>query len=214
MGSVKSDLVTHFLNIIMKTISLKGNSREITKKSAIKAMRKEGLVPCVLYGQGMDNIHFSLTERDLQKILNTPNSYIIDLEIDGKEFKSVFHDVQYHPVTDEPLHVDFLAVSETKPVSISVPVVIQGNSEGVRQGGKLMLSTRKIKISASLDKLPDNIPVDVTDLKIGKSIFAGDINIDGVQVLTSKSAIICTVKMTRAAIGAAAAAAAASAETE
>lgn len=193
----------------MKTITLKGNPREITKKGDLKAMRREGVVPCVLYGPDVENLHFSVTERDLQLILNTPNSYIIELDVDGKTHKAVYHTAHFHPVTDEPLHVDFLAVSEKRPVVISVPVVITGNSEGVRQGGKLMLSTRKVKISASLDKLPDNIVVDITTLKIGKSIFAGDINIDGVQVVTPKTTIICTVKMTRAAIGAAAAAAAA-----
>ena len=193
----------------MKTITLKGNPREITKKGDLKAMRREGVVPCVLYGPDVENLHFSVTERDLQLILNTPNSYIIELDVDGKTHKAFYHTAHFHPVTDEPLHVDFLAVSEKRPVVISVPVVITGNSEGVRQGGKLMLSTRKVKISASLDKLPDNIVVDITTLKIGKSIFAGDINIDGVQVVTPKTTIICTVKMTRAAIGAAAAAAAA-----
>jgi len=193
----------------MKTISLKGISREITKKSALKALRKSGMVPCVLYGQNAENIHFSVDHKALLTILNTPNSYIVNLDIDGKSCQAVYHMAQFHPLTDEPIHMDFLAVSNDKPVVISVPVVITGNSEGVRQGGKLMLTTRKIRISAMIDDLPDNIVVDISHLTIGKSVVAGDIDLDKVQILTPKSTIVCSVKMTRAAIGAAAAAAAA-----
>ncbi len=193
----------------MKTITLKGNPREITKKSATKGMRRDSQIPCVLYGPEQENIHFSVYDRDLLQILNTPNSYIVELDIDGKKYKSVHHSSQFHPMTDEPLHLDFLAVSESRPVVINVPVVITGNSEGVRQGGKLILNTRKIRISAMLNDLPDNITVDISTLAIGKSISAGDIKLDNVQILTPKTTIICAVKMTRAAIGAAAAAAAA-----
>ena len=193
----------------MKTISLAGTSREITRKSAVKALRKSGVVPCVLYGPKKENIHFSIDLKALLLILNTPNSYIIDLDIDGKQYKAVYHMAQFHPVTDDPIHVDFLMVSSDKPVAISVPIVVTGNSEGVRQGGKLILTTRKVRISAMINDLPDNIVVDISPLTIGKSIIAGDINVDKVQVLTPKSTIICSVKMTRAAIGAAAAAAAA-----
>ncbi len=192
----------------MKTISLKGNPREITRKSETKAMRRGNQIPCVIYGQGVQNVHFSVYDRDLLQIMNTPNAYIIELNIEGKVYNAVYHAAQFHPVTDEPLHVDFLAVNEVKPVVISVPVIVTGNSEGVRQGGKLILNTRKLKISAKMSDLPDNITVDVTNLTIGKSIAAGDVKIDNVQILTPKTTIICAVKMTRAAIGAAAAAAA------
>lgn len=194
----------------MKTISLTGTSREITKKSTLNALRREGFVPCVIYGQGVKNLHFTLTERDLQQVLNTPNSYIIELNIDGKTYKSIYHAAQFHPVTDEPIHIDFLAVSDTKPVVINIPISIVGNSEGVREGGKLILATRKVRVSANINKLPDTIEVDISKLKIGKSIYAEDIHLDGVTLVTPKNTIICSVKMTRAAIGAAAAAAAAS----
>ena len=167
------------------------------------------MVPCVLYGQNSENVHFSIEHKALLTILNTPSSYIIHLDIDGKIYKSVFHMAQFHPLTDDPIHVDFLAISDDKPVVISVPIVVTGNSEGVRQGGKLILSTRKVRISAMINDLPDDITVDISELLIGKSIVAGDISVEKVQVLTPKSTIICSVKMTRAAIGAAAAAAAA-----
>jgi len=194
----------------MKTIKLTGITREISNKQAVKTLRREERVPCILYGEGVENnVIFSVDKKELGQIIYTPNAYIIELEIDGKNYLATFHMSQYHPVTDEPLHVDFLAIAKGKPVTISVPVAIVGNSEGVRQGGKLMQSTRKLKISAQLEDLPDTLPVDITNLKLGKTIVAGDLQYDKIQILTAKSTIICAVKMTRAAIGAAAAAAAA-----
>ena len=194
----------------MKTIQLEGLARKVSNKQAVKTLRREERVPCVLYGENIkENILFSIDKKELGQIIYTPNSYIIELNIDGKKYLATFHSSQYHPVTVEPLHVDFLAIAEGKPVTINVPVVLSGNSDGVKQGGKLMQSTRKLKISAMIDKLPDTLNVDITNLKLGKTIVAGELSYDGVQILSPKSSIICAVKMTRAAIGAAAAAAAA-----
>ncbi len=191
----------------MKTFKLQGKPREVSNKQATKVLRRNFDVPCVLYGNGIEkNILFSVNAKELQQISHTPNSYIVELEVAGKSYLSVFHAAQYHPLTDEPLHVDFLSVTETKPVSINVPIVITGNSEGVREGGKLILTTRKLKISADLKNLPDTITVDITGLKMGKTIVAGDLKYDNIQILTPKTTIICAVKLTRAAIGAAAAA--------
>ena len=191
----------------MKTFQLAGKARELSNKQAVKTLRREAGVPCILYGEGIkENVVFSVDKKELGQIIYTPFSYIIELNIDGKKYLATFHDVQYHPVTDEPLHVDFLAVSKDKPVSIAVPIEITGTSDGVREGGKLQQTTRKLKISAKLKDLPDSIVVDITSLKLGKTIVAGDIKYDNIQILTSKNAIICSVKMTRAAIGAAAAA--------
>ncbi len=189
----------------MKTFKLKGEPRQVSNKQAIKTLRRNEQVPCVLYGQGIENLLFYVSAKELKQITNTPFSYIIELEIDGKNYLSILHMAQYHPVTDEPLHVDFMAVSEEKPVSINVPVIITGNSEGVRQGGKMIQTTRKIRISSLLKYLPDNITVDITDLNLGKTVTAGDLKYDNIQILTPKTTIICSVKMTRAAIGAAAA---------
>lgn len=209
MGSGVTGLSNTFLTIYMKTITLQGKARELSNKQAIKTLRRNEEVPCVLYGPNTENVHFSLNAKDLKSILNTPNSYIIDLEIAGKKHMAVFHAAQFHPVTDEPLHIDFLSITADKPVVINIPIVIKGNSEGVRQGGKLIVSTRKLKVSAMLDKLPDTLEVDITNLKLGKTIVAGELSYDNIQILTPKAAIICAVKMTRAALGAAAAAAAA-----
>ena len=183
----------------MKHIELKGQVREAGNKAAVKAVRRAGHVPCNIYGLGMENVLFTIDAQDLKTITHTPNSYIIDLELnDGKKFFAVLHEVQYHPVTDEALHVDFLAVCEDKPVTIEVPVIVTGHSEGVKMGGKLLVSSRKLRVSAMMDKLPDVLEVDSTHLMIGKQIVAGDLNYEGVTIVSPKATIICSVRPTRA----------------
>lgn len=193
----------------MKELNLTGCLRATNRKSDIKKLRAEGKVPCILYGQGVENVMFSIEDKDLKLITHTPASYIINLDIEGAAYKATFHQIQYHPVTDEALHVDFLAVSADRPVVIDIPVDIFGNSEGVKQGGKLMVSARKLRVCGSLENLPDTLPVDITELKLGKQISAGDLSYEGIQIVSPKGTIVCAVKMTRAALGAAAAAAAA-----
>ena len=183
----------------MKHIELKGQVREASNKAAVKAVRRAGQVPCNIYGLGMENILFTIDAQDLKTITHTPNSYIIDLELnDGKKLYAVLHEVQYHPVTDEALHVDFLAVCEEKPVTIEVPVIVTGHSEGVKMGGKLLVSSRKLRVSAMMNKLPDVLEVDSTHLMIGKQIVAGDLNFDGVTIVSPRATIICSVRPTRA----------------
>jgi large subunit ribosomal protein L25 len=183
----------------MKHIELKGQLREAGNKAAVKAVRRAGQVPCNIYGLGMENVLFTIDAQDLKTITHTPNSYIINLELnDGKKFFAVLHEVQYHPVTDEALHVDFLAVCEEKPVTIEVPVIVTGHSEGVKMGGKLLVSSRKLRVSAMMDKLPDVLEVDSTHLMIGKQIVAGDLNYDGVTIVSPRATIICSVRPTRA----------------
>ena len=188
----------------MQQITLKGTNREIGNKALVKAVRRDNLVPCVYYGNGVENTVFSVALKDLETILNTPNSYIIEIDIEGKKQLAVLQAVQFHPVTDKPLHVDFLAIQEDKPVTINIPVVITGNSIGVRQGGKLMVSTRKLKVSGMIKDLPDTLPVDITELNLGKQIVAGDLHYDNIQIMSPKATIVCSVKMTRAAASAAA----------
>ena len=183
----------------MKHIELNGQVREAGNKAAVKAIRRAGQVPCNIYGLGMENILFSVDAQDLKTITHTPNSYIIDLKLnDGRGGYAVLHEVQYHPVTDEALHVDFLAVGTEKPVTIEVPVLVTGHAEGVKMGGKLLVSSRKLRISAMMDKLPDVLEVDSTHLMIGKQIVAGDLNYDGVSIVSPKATIICSVRPTRA----------------
>ena len=183
----------------MKPIELKGQVREAGNKAAVKAVRRAGQVPCNIYGHGIENVLFTIDAQDLKTITHTPNSYIIDLELsNGTKMYAVLHEVQYHPVSDEALHVDFLAVNEEKPVTIEVPVKVVGHSEGVKMGGKLLVSSRKLRISAMMNMLPDVLEVDSTHLMIGKQIVAGDLNFEGVTIVSPRATIICSVRPTRA----------------
>jgi len=191
----------------MKTIQLNGESRTNLGKKDTKGLRKQELVPCVLYGNKMENLNFVLVAKELKGLIYSPFSHIVEVNIDGKTHKCILKDIQFHPVSDRILHIDFLNVDENKPVAIEVPVKITGHSEGVKQGGKLQVLNRKLKVSALLNDLPDELPIDITTLQLGKSICVGDLSFEKLNVLTPKSNIICSVKVTRAAMGAAAAAA-------
>ncbi|MCQ2177084.1 MAG: 50S ribosomal protein L25 [Bacteroidales bacterium] len=163
----------------------------------MKAFRKQGLVPCNLYGLGMENVLFTVSEKELKNVTDTPKSYIIDLNLDGQKYSAVLHELQFHPLTDACLHVDFLAVDEKKPISIEVPIQITGHAIGVQQGGKFVQSRRSIRISALMKNLPDEITIDITSLGIEKKYKAGDIKKDNITVLTDKDAVICSVRSTR-----------------
>ena len=190
----------------METIQIKGAKRENFGKKGSKDVRREGRVPAVIYGGHEEPIQFSLEE--MKPLLFTPNSYIVELDIDGRKEQAVMRDVQFHPVKDYPMHVDFFRVLPGKPVAIDVPVKIVGNSEGVKLGGKLTVQKRKLRISGLVENLPDFLEVDITNLGIGKSIFVGDLKYDNLTLLTPATTSVCAVIMTRAARGAAAAAAA------
>jgi len=182
----------------MQHFELKGQIRKVGNKAVIKAFRREGLVPCNLYGNGMDNVLFTVSEKELKGITHNPASYIVDLVLDnGKTYNAVLHELQYHPVKDNCLHVDFLAVNEKKPIAITVPLVITGHAIGVQKGGKFVQRMREVRISALMKDLPDDITVDITDLDLDKKFRAGDIKLDKVTVLTDKDAVICSVKTTR-----------------
>ena len=190
----------------METIKIAGVKRNAFGKKESKAVRKEGMVPCVIYGNG-ETIHFAVETRSLRPLIYTPQSYLVEFDIDGKKEVGVMREVQYHPVTDNVLHVDFFHVIPGKPISIDVPVRLTGNAEGVKVGGKLVLSTRKIFVSGPVDKLPDEITVDVTTLGVGKTIFVGDLKSDDLKFLTPATTAVCAVRVTRASRGAAAEAA-------
>lgn len=191
----------------MKTLEIKGAKRTGFGKKETKKVRNAEQVPCVIYGEG-ETIAFSIDEKDLKQLIYTPNSYIVNFDIDGEKVSGVMREVQYHPVKDHVLHIDFYRVVKGKTVAIDVPVHLTGNSEGVKQGGKLMLSKRKLRISGHVEDLPDQVEIDITNLGLGKSVFVEDLKFDNFTILTPATTAICAVKMTRAARGAAAAAAA------
>jgi large subunit ribosomal protein L25 len=190
----------------MKTIEITGVKRSAFGKKNAKQMRSTGFVPCNLYGNG-SNLNFAVEARALHGLLYTPNAYLVNLNVDGQQETCVLREVQYHPVSDEPLHVDFFRVDNEKPIAIAVPVELAGTAEGVKLGGKLQHITRRLNISALPSQLPDSVVIDISALALGKSIFVRDVNVDGISILTPKNAVVCAVKMTRAAMGAAQAAA-------
>jgi len=183
----------------MQHFELKGTTRQVGNKAVIKAFRREGLVPCNLYGLGMENVLFTVNAKELKALTDTPKSFIVDLVLDGakKAQTAVLHELQWHPVTDACLHVDFLAVNDKKPIAITVPLVIEGHAKGVQQGGKFYQNARSIKVSALMKDLPDEVTVNISDLGLDKRIKAGDIQLKNVAVVSDKDTIICGVKTTR-----------------
>ena len=181
----------------MKHIELNGQLRKAGNKATIKAFRAQGLVPCNLYGLGIENVLFTVNAKELKAVTDTPCAYIVDLNLDGQKYTAVLHELQFHPVTDECLHVDFLAVNEEKPIAISVPIKITGHAKGVQLGGKFVQNSRTLRISAVMDKLPDDVTVDISPLGIGECIKAGDLSFANLQILSDKNMIICTVRATR-----------------
>ena len=188
----------------MKTFELKGTLRTDLGKKATKAIRANGSIPCELYGLG-ENIHFSSTMADLRKLIYTPEIYVVALNIDGKEVKAVMREIQFHPVSDQVLHIDFYQVTEEKPVVMEVPVKLEGLAEGVRMGGKLSQELRKLKVKGNYKNIPERLVVNVEKLGLGKTIQVGALSYDNLAILNSVNNVVAAVKLTRAARGAAAA---------
>ena len=197
----------------MKQISINGTARTELGKKAAKAIRNSGNVPCVLYGEKKDAngqpeaIHFSVSEKEINKLIYTPHIYLVDINIDGEDHKGILKEIQFHPVKDNVLHVDFLEVHAEKPIVMGVPIAPQGLAEGVRAGGRLITMVRKLNVKALYSAIPEKLNIDVTALQLGKSIKVGDLHFENLELVTPKEVIVCTVKMPRAAMGAAAAAA-------
>ena len=188
----------------MQTLKIEATPRADFGKKASRAIRREGQVPCVLYGGG-ETVSFSVDAKALKPLIYTPNSYIVEFDIEGKKELAVLREAQFHPVREEILHLDFFRIADGKPVSIAIPVRLTGNAEGVKVGGKLTLSARKLVVSALVENLPDEIVVDVTTLGVGKTIFVGDLSIEKLKFVTPASTAVCAVRVTRASRGAAAA---------
>jgi large subunit ribosomal protein L25 len=181
----------------MKAVFMSGSSRSNVGKKDAKALRVEGLVPCVLYG-GDSQIHFSVNETQFKPLLFTPDVHTVDLEIDGKSYKAVLQDIQYHNMKDNVLHADFLQLHENKPVIIQIPVRTSGNSAGVRAGGKLVTKLRKLKVKAFLKDLPDFITIDITPLEIGMGVKVREVSVPGLTLLDAQNVDVVAVTATRA----------------
>ena len=195
----------------MKTYELKGQLRETLGKQATNALRAQNQIPAVVYGGEKEGAatHFAVSNSAVKNLIYTPEVFLVELELDNKKIKSILQDIQFHPVTDAILHMDFLHVSEEKPVTIELPIVFEGLAAGVRAGGRLTTDMRKLKVRGLLKDLPEKLTVDVTELNLGQSIQVGSLSFEGLELLNASNAVVCRVRLTRAAKGAAAAAAAA-----
>jgi large subunit ribosomal protein L25 len=196
----------------MKEINVSGKKRTDVGKKASKMLRKEGMIPCNLYGEkkgenGLpEAFAFMAPMTELRKAVYTPHVYVVNLNIDGTEHKAIIKELQFHPTSDALLHADFFEINETKPITVGIPVNITGHAQGVRDGGRLNLSIRKINVTAPYKNIPEKLDIDVTELQLGKAIKVGSLHFEGLEIATPKEVIVCSVKATRASRSAAAAA--------
>lgn len=183
----------------MKSLTIAGAGRKDMTKSGIKKLRNDGNVPCVIYG-GKENIHFYAPILSFKKLVYTPEVHTVNLQVEGKEYNAIMREIQFHPVNDRIMHIDFIEFSQDSPVTINIPVHISGNSEGVKQGGKLVVKVRTVKVKALPAQLPDRIELTIDHLMIGDSIRIGDLKQDGVTFLDSPNNVIVGVRVTRAVV--------------
>jgi len=189
----------------MKSIEISATLRNDFGKKGSQAIRKTDSVPCVLYGQG-ENLHFAVTNDALRNLVYSPDIYLVNLDIEGKKVKAIMKDIQFHPVKDNILHIDFYQIDEAKPIVMEVPVALEGLAEGVKAGGKLTLQLRKVKVKALFNNIPEKLVINVSSLGLGKTIQVGQLSFENLELLTAKEAVVCAVKLTRVARGLAAAA--------
>ena len=183
----------------MKTLAINVKQREKVGKSNTRALRNQGNVPCVLYG-GEKQVTFYAHENEFRKIVYTADVFVVELDIDGNIIKAIVKDIQFHPVTEKILHIDFLEVFDNIPVTVSIPVVLEGVAEGVRNGGNLMFRRNKIITKGLISDLPDEINLNIEHLKIGMFTYIKDITIQGCEFLAPDNSVIVGVKTARAAI--------------
>lgn len=212
----------------MKKFELNAEPRTELGKKSVKALRAEGKIPAVLNGgkivdlpydgplkagekvvdvdgkRGLITTDIVVKNEDVRKLIYSPDIFEIDLNINGDQRKAVLKEIQFQPVKDTILHLDFLEVGNEKPIIMEVPVQIEGHAEGVKAGGKLTLSMRKLRVKAIYDKIPERLIVNVDNLGLGKSLAVGDLHFDGLELMNAKNAVVCAVQLTRAARGAAA----------
>ena len=186
----------------MKEINVSGKKRTDVGKKATKLLRKEGYVPCNLYGENTQDgkpvaMAIAILATDLRKVVYTPHVYVVNLDIEGEHHTAIMKELQFHPTTDALLHIDFFEINETKPITIGIPVKLNGLAQGVRDGGRMNLSVRKVNVTAPYKNIPETLDIDVTNLTIGKSIKVGELNFEGLEMATSKEVVVCSIKATR-----------------
>ena len=180
----------------MKSIDIKCSPRKEISRQEVRSLRDTGQVPCVMYG-GKEPVHFAAHASVFKDLVYTPNTHLVNLDIDGKIYQAILQEIQFHPVDDALIHIDFLEINDKQPVTIGVPVKLSGTSEGVREGGKLLAKMRKLKIKGLVANLPDNIEIDITPLKIGSSVRVRDLVSKGITFLDIPSNVVVGVRITR-----------------
>ena len=183
----------------MKSVSISAEKRVDLGKKEAKALRAAGKVPCVVYG-GENILHFAATEVAFNNLVYTPNVYTVAIDIEGTTVNALIKEIQFHPVTDRIIHIDFIELTPGKEVNTEIPVVINGNAIGVRNGGKLRKTLRKLSVRSTPENLPDAITLDITDMKIGDKVYVRDIDADKFDILTSGNAVVVAVKTARNAV--------------
>ena len=181
----------------MKTVSLSGSLRENVGKKDAKALRRAEMVPCVMYGAGQEQIHFATEAKNFKKILFTPECYIIEFAINGKTYSTILQEVQYHPVTDAVLHADFLVVNENNPITVVLPIALEGTPAGVMRGGKMKQGIKKIKVTGLIKDLPDYVRINISGLNINEAIKVKDLAIENVTPVTPGYTVIAAVNTAR-----------------
>ncbi len=180
----------------MKTVSLSGTLRAYVGKKDAKNLRKQGKVPCVIYG-GKEQKHFFLDQKDFKKIIFTPEVFVIKIDLDGTVYETILQDVQYHPVSDKVLHADFLELTPGRAVTLAIPVQLEGTAPGVVKGGRLQLKLRKLRLKGQVENMPEHVVLDISKLDIGKSIKVKDITFENIQMLDPANAVVVSVKAAR-----------------
>ena len=183
----------------MKTLAISVKERLNVGKTNTRALRNQGNVPCVLYG-GEKQVTFYAHENDFRKLVYTADTFVVDLDVDGKKTKAIMQDIQFHPVSEKILHIDFLEVFDDKPITVSLPVILNGVAIGVKNGGNLMFRRPKIITKGLLSNLPEAINIDIEHLKIGMFIYIKDVVIEGAEFLAPPNSVVVGVKTARAAI--------------
>jgi large subunit ribosomal protein L25 len=181
----------------MKTVELKGTTRSAVGKAAMKKIRRAGNVPAVIYGQG-EPTAVAVDFQSMTKVLNSPETYVVKLDLEGKTTSAIVREVQYHPVTDNVLHVDFLRVSETEAVEVDLPIKLIGTAKGVLAGGRLVPMLRKLKVRGLVNELPDKVEVDISGLEMGKTFRVGEIPVSGLTITSPAPAGVAIIEIPRA----------------
>jgi large subunit ribosomal protein L25 len=187
----------------MKSITIQGTKRESVGKKSSKAVRDAGMVPCVIYG-GEQPVHFAADERAFKGLVYTPNAHTVVVELDnGKKIDAILQDIQFHPVSDKILHIDFYQLKDDREIIMEVPVKIVGKSKGVMAGGTLRLNQRRLKVKALPKNLPDFVEADITELDMGNKLYITKLPVDNFKLMHPDNTVVCQVKISRAALKAA-----------